>query len=464
MPKKDLYKLADGRELRCGETVRLLPEKREACLGTLEGRPAFIKIFLDANRGKIHWHRELDGVRALQQRGILTAELLYAGMVGNNNLPLIVFVQLSDPVTLQEALDGADHAASQQLLEEMTTILAGHHMAGVCQTDLHLNNFVISEDKIYTLDGAGIIVTEGEFSLQQGLDNLALFLAQLAPRWVASAPKLYRHYLAQRGQEQGPGSDYLARQIELLRRRRWDKYKGKLFRDCTSFRYRKSSDRLEIVATRHLSPELDSLLSDPDGSLVDGGQVLKKGNTCTVWTTDVAVLRLVVKRYNVKGLWHGIKLGVWPSRAFRSWKSAHRLLFHGISTPAPVAVLKRGRQGLRPVTYFFMEYIDGVGAHSWFLDAAVTTEEKSAVAAKIASLFRQLMEQRISHGDMKASNIMVVGNEVMLIDLDSMHRHVTTVGLRRAWRSDLRRFMANWDETPELAELFRQALHKEQID
>jgi tRNA A-37 threonylcarbamoyl transferase component Bud32 len=264
--------------------------------------------------------------------------------------------------------------------------------------------------------------------------------------------------------EHGPGSDYLVRQIERLRRRRWDKYKQKLFRDCTSFRYRKSPDRLEIVATKYASNELDLLLSNPDSSLLDDGQVLKKGNTCTVWVADVGVLRLVIKRYNVKGFWHGVKLGLWPSRAFRSWKSAHRLLFHGISTPAPVAVLKTGQQGLRPVTYFFMEYVAGVGAHSWFLDAAVTIGEKRAVAAKIASMFRQLMEQRISHGDMKASNIMVVDGEVMLIDLDSMRRHITTVGLRRAWRRDLRRFMANWDDTPELAELFRQALQQERID
>ncbi len=464
MPKEDNYKLADGRELCCTATVRSLPGKREACLGTLDGRAVFIKFFLDANRGNIHWQRELDGVRALQQRGILTAELLYAGVVGDDDLPLIVLVQLPEPVTLREAWDEADTTASHRLLEDMTTILAGHHMAGVCQTDLHLNNFVISEGKIYSLDGAGVIVIDGEFGLQAGLDNLALFMSQLTPRWAAFAPALYNHYLAQRGLEDGPGSGYLLQQIERLREWRWNRFKGKLFRDCTSFRCRKLPNRLEIVSRKYVGPELDALLSDPGSSLVDERKVLKKGNTCTVWTADVGVLRLVIKRYNVKGFWHGIKLGLWPSRAFRSWRSAHRLLFHGISTPAPVAVLRTGRRWSHLATYLFMEYVDGVGAHRWFLDAAVTIEEKRDIAVKIASLFRRLMEQGISHGDMKASNIMVVAGEVMLIDLDSMCRHVTDIGLRRAWRSDLRRFMANWSDAPELTELFRWALHQEQID
>ncbi len=465
MPKKqDIYQLDDGRKLRCNATVRLLPDKREARLGMLGRRPVFIKIFLDAKRGKIHWQRELDGVTALQQRGILTAELLYAGVVGDDGLPLIVLARLPEPVTLREAWDEADSATSQQLLEEMVTVLAKHHMAGVCQTDLHLNNFVISEGQIYSLDGAGVIVTEGEFGLQAGLDNLALFLAQLAPRWAAYAPELYSHYLAQRGREHGPGSGYLSRQIERLREWRWNKFKGKLFRDCTSFRYRESPGRVEIVAREHAGPELDALLSDPDASFPGREKALKNGVTCTVWGAKVGALPLVIKRYNTPEWYKGLVQQFVRGRAMVSWENAHMLGFYGVSTPRPLAVMKQKSGLWKTSSYFLTKEMDGICIYYWLLDEVRTDAEIKGMAKKVVELLMQLRTHRISHGDMKVANWFVVDNEVVLIDLDTMKKYRSTLLFRRAWRSDLRRFMKNWRELPELFFLFRDELKAQGLE
>ena len=95
--------LEDGRILSCIETVRSLPHKRQVFLGDLDGRPVFAKLYLDPGRRQRHWQRELDGINAFQQRGILTAELLYAGAVGEERFPLIVLARLPEPVTLKAA-------------------------------------------------------------------------------------------------------------------------------------------------------------------------------------------------------------------------------------------------------------------------------------------------------------------------------------------------------------------------
>ncbi len=88
------------------------------------------------------------------------------------------------------------------------------------------------------------------------------------------------------------------------------------------------------------SPGLRALLADPDASFPGRERALKNGNTCTVWATDVADQRLVVKRYNVKNFWHGLKLTTRAGRAFLSWDNARKLLAHGIATPRPVAVVR----------------------------------------------------------------------------------------------------------------------------
>jgi tRNA A-37 threonylcarbamoyl transferase component Bud32 len=199
-------------------------------------------------------------------------------------------------------------------------------------------------------------------------------------------------------------------------------------------------------------------LADPDATFPGRDQALKNGNTCTVWAAMAGAQPLVIKRYNVKNLWHGIKLSTRRGRAFISWENAHRLLFYGIATPCPVALLKERRGALQPVAYFIMEQVEGVAAHEWFPDPKVPWEQKQRMAERIARLFGQLKEQRISHGDMKASNILLVADEPMLIDLDAMRQHSWGSEFRKARARDMRRFMRNWEGMPELKELFSQVL------
>ncbi len=464
MSRERVYQLADGQELHCGETVRLLPEKREACLGTLDGSPVFAKLFLDSRRGKIHWQRELDGIKALQQRGILTAELLYAGVVGDDDLPLIVLAQLPGPVTMRTAWDEADPGGVQQLLEDMVTVLAKHHLAGVCQTDLHLDNFVISEGQIYSLDGAGVTVVEGELGLQQGLDNLALFMAQLAPRWATYAPTIYEFYLAARGVEQGPGSEYLSQQIERLREWRWNRFKGKLFRDCTAFRFSKSSDRVEIVVRQYATPEFDALLRDPDATYPGREGALKNGITCTVWSAKVDSLPVVIKRYNAQGVFKGLIRRFVRGRAMLSWENAHMLGFYGVSTPRPLAVLQRRVGCWNTTSYFMTREMDGICIYYWLLDDVRSSAEIRQMVRQVVELLVQLHKHKISHGDMKVANWFVEHGEVVLIDLDTMHRHRCDILFRRAWRSDVRRFMQNWEKLPELQALFRDEFDAQGLD
>lgn len=458
MAESNHYQLADGRELCCEETVRLLPGKRRVCVGTLDGRAVFAKLYLDTKRGRVHWQRELKGVRAFQQAGIQTAELLYAGELAESGWPVIVLARIPEPLSLKRAWEQADDDGREPLLRRMVSLLAQHHQAGLLQTDMHLDNFVLSQGDIYSLDGAGVMVIGNALGPDGSLENLSLLLAQLDPEWDSRAPELYLRYLAGRGWKKGPGPEDLKRRVRRQRKVRWREYQGKLFRECTDFICRKRPGRMEVVVRDLLSSDLEALLADPDVSFPGRDQALKNGNTCTVWAAEAGGQPLVIKRYNVKSIWHGAKLSTRRGRAFVSWENAHRLRFYGIATPRPIALLKEPRGTLRPVAYFIMEWVDGVGAHKWFPDPNVPWEQKQDMAERIAKLFGQLKEQRISHGDMKASNILLVAGEPLLIDLDAMRQHSWGSEFRKAWAKDMHRFMRNWEDVPELEELFSQTL------
>ncbi len=446
--------LEDGRQLLCRQLVRLLPGRREVWQGELEGEPVFIKRYLSAKRAQRHWQRELEGVRVFQQHGILTPALRYAGHEQRGGRPLIVSAQIDDAVTLRAAWDAAGAHHRRQLLWDMVALLARHHRAGIYQSDLHLGNFVLSGERIFSLDGDGVRALPAGNGRSVSLDNLALFIAQLPPEWEAQIPALLAHYRAVRGWEQPADGDELRRRVGRARERRWRSWRGKLFRECSAFVCRKRAGRFEVIVRDAFGAALKALLADLDGSFPGREQALKNGNTCTVWATVVAGRRLVVKRYNVKGLLHGLKLSARPGRAMISWENAHRLRFYGIATPSPVAVVRIRRGPLQPVAYFLAEAVDGVDALSWFRDPAIPLPAKRRMAERIDALFLQLKAQRISHGDLKATNILIADGRPLLIDLDAMQQHADEIAFEKAWRRDLRRFLRNWRDDPEIAQLF----------
>jgi tRNA A-37 threonylcarbamoyl transferase component Bud32 len=238
-------------------------------------------------------------------------------------------------------------------------------------------------------------------------------------------------------------------------------YCAALFRDSEKILSRRDGGRWELVFREDDNTQLRALLADPDASFPGREQALKNGNTCTVWAAEVDGLSLVIKRYNVKSFWHGLKLSTRRGRALHSWENAFLLREHGIPTPRPVAVVKFTDTPLRPRAYLLTERVDGVGAHSWFRDENRTEEQKRQMVQKVAGLFRQLRQQRISHGDLKAANIMIVDGSPMLLDLDAMCWHENERRFDRSWQQDLHRFLANWEDLPELGKLFKEMIGEE---
>jgi tRNA A-37 threonylcarbamoyl transferase component Bud32 len=470
-----ILSLPGGGRLRCGATLRLLPGKRRSCVADLDGRPVFAKLYLDPRRGTIHLQRELAGVTALQRAGIPTAGVLWQGR-SLEGIPLLVSELLPDGRSLGQVwaaagceptdpvADGATgevtgdrYTECRRLLREAVTLLARHHGAGLMQQDLHPGNLLFSGGHIYTLDGAGVRAFGGPLGRRASLENLALLLAQFAPLWEGLATELLGVYAAARGWSEAPATAAFLGRLEAARQRRWRAFRRKLFRDCTAFVRREEGGHLEVLVRDDDTPELRALLANPDASRpVAAADWLKDGRSSAVWRAQAGGRRLVVKRYNPKGLGHGLKQRLGRGRARRSWENAHRLRFLAIPTPRPVALVRQRLGPLRELSWFIAEEVAGREARDWFLDPRVPLTAKRAMAPRVVALLRTLRRANLGHGDLKASNLLLGPAGPCLTDLDAL-RQYPRWRMERVWAKDWRRFLENWQGSSELVQLFRDA-------
>lgn len=440
--------LADGGEVVVSRLLRVLPGKRVVGEGRWQGLRVLIKLFVGGASAR-HWQQEKSGVEALLSAGMLTPELLLAtSLPAGGHVLLTRYLDAAQ--SLAEAwLSVADlmagNGAALDVLRPAFRMLGAMHAAGLVQQDLHLGNFLRCAGEVFVIDGDAVrAISPGKpLDEHQSTRNLAILLAQLPIAWDGAREardELLDAYHA-------GGGFLLADRVrlgeEVARVRAWrlDDFLGKTLRDCTLFAVRRSALRFIAVA-RGEADRLAPLLESPDQAVVDG-TLLKDGRTCTVAQVELAGRTLVIKRYNLKNLLHLLERCWRPSRAWYSWREGHRLRFLGISTPAPLALFEERVGPLRRRAFLVNEYCPGRS----LLDLlSPDREPDDDVARAIVSLFSSLHALRISHGDLKATNLLFHDGKVVVIDLDAVQQHRSEKTYARAWRRDRERLLRNWPE------------------
>jgi tRNA A-37 threonylcarbamoyl transferase component Bud32 len=432
--------LDDG-PLECLEVLRVLPGRRIVMRARVGSRQCALKLFV-GDRAARYARRERAGLELLAASGVDTP-----GLIADLHLPggegiLVDWLAGSRPVDEQDTLGLADVAAA----------LARLHANGTIQRDAHLNNYLRGEGgMLYAIDGDGVR-RPARLRRRQEIANLALLLAQLPPPDATRLPVVAEAYWRARWGS-GPRPDELAalqRRVHAQRTGRMRRYLRKTLRDCSEFHGERKKGRFVVCARDAWTAQMAEFVDRPEDHLA-AGTVLKAGNSATVMRLRIGETAYVVKRYNVKGFFHGLRRALRPTPRYRvAWLSGHRLLRLGIATPRPVALLE-ARQGLATVAYLVME---DLGAARDLAQAVVEEGCTAAVGRAVAGLFRGLRDAGLVHGDTKASNFLVRDASVYLIDLDAMRPGSQT-------RSrDVARFLANWAEAPEVRESFRGALQE----
>lgn len=186
------------------------------------------------------------------------------------------------------------------------------------------------------------------------------------------------------------------------------------------------------------------------GALMDAGKILKNGNTSYVSRLTWNGRNIVIKRYNHRGFIHSLRHTIKRSRARRGWLHAHRLGMLGIATPGPLAYIEEHKALLVWNSYLVTEYVAGQNLYDFLRDSNITEQQRSQATGRIKQLLDKLGRYRISHGDLKHSNILITDTGPVLTDLDGMktHKWNWTSKVRRA--KDLKRFLRKTTVSPTL--------------
>lgn len=432
--------LGDSRELTMTHLLRVLPGRRVVGDSLLDGRRVLAKLFIDKDSAR-RAERERQGIAALAAAGIPTPALLSTtALPGGGHLLTTEF--LDGATTLLEhwrplADCPPGDATAVTLLAPAFRLLGQLHRGGLAHDDLHFGNFLLHDGHLYLIDGDAVTAAAAPLAAKPAARDLAMLIAQLPRTWDGALSPLLDAY--RDGGAPALDDALLARALCHERAWRLRDYLDKSGRDCTLFRVRRSLHRFEAVV-RSEADALAPLLADPD-RWIDSGHALKRGNTCTVARVELGGRQLVVKRYNLKHLGHAISRAWRPTRAWHSWREGHRLSLFGIPTPRPLALIEERWGPLRARAWLVTEYC---GGPDMLTHLRADEEPAPAEAASLETLFHTLYRERISHGDLKATNLLWDGNKSLLIDLDATRQHATIGGFHRAWRRDRARFLRNW--------------------
>lgn len=425
--------LADGRWLQIETLLRVLPGKRITGVATFAGQRAVAKLFIASSGSERHWQRECQGVERLRQQDLPTPQPLAAGALkSGGHYVLTAFIEAA------HSLADVPAATVKTALPRLFTLLGRMHASALTHEDAHLGNFLLCNDTLFVLDGDAMRGNQPASALQE---NLALLLSQLPPDVLAEQREPLIVAYRSGNPTLALDQEQLDRQIGAITRKRLRDYLDKCLRDCTLFKVERTVDRFTAVL-RSESDWLAPVIADPDRWMNDG-QPLKQGRTATLARVECGDKRLVIKRYNIKSTGHALSRALRPSRAWHSWVEGNRLRFLGIATPRPLALIEQRFGPLRGKAWLITDFSEGENLASRYPETGTLVPPETELAV-LGKLFRQLLAARISHGDLKATNLLWDGGRISLIDLDAMRQHGSNVTFRRAWRKDCERFLSNW--------------------
>jgi len=407
----------------CTGLFRAQPGRRLVLRAELDGREVVLKAFF-GRRGSRDFERERVGLATLAATAVATPRVLGTGRGGGARLLAVEYL--------------ADAAAPSAVdAEALVEALAHLHAAGVRQRDLHVDNFLVRGERVVAIDGGG--VRRGRaVSAGQGWADVARLLAHFPDPGTSALKRQARRYAETRGGGVSLDEECLAVLVDRARRRRVAKWIEKTVRDCSAFAVSRDADRFVAVGRDDGDPALHAVLADPERAMAAGTPV-KRGNTATV----VRYGDLVIKRYNVKNRLHGWRQKLRASRARRAWKAGHGLCFAGIPTARPRALveMRRPRVGAA-ASYLVLDHVEGTP----LADAVARRGFDTDLQVGIAALLRAFRAVHLNHGDMKASNFVVKGSEVYVLDLDAARFESGARRFARFHARDRDRFLANWDD------------------
>ncbi|MED5510012.1 MAG: lipopolysaccharide kinase InaA family protein [Pseudomonadota bacterium] len=431
----------DGERYHCEQILRWLPGRRLVIKALHRGEPLLLKLFAPNKKGWRELSREQHGYKVCKAAGVAvpTEKLIsddFAGCLA------VAYEFIADACPFELVSNN-----QAQMVPALLQLMVRCHQAGIYQHDIHTDNILMTPHGLLLIDLASVRGLAGQsLSTRKSLSNLTRLVAQFVPDQQQLILKKLNLYYQARGWTYGQAE---RENFKTLLNKAWQKrketYLSKCFRACTMTAYFKDK-HLEYALKRSFFKQIGKQAIRELDVLVERGKRLKDGNSATVVMTEMAGRKVVIKRYNIKSYWHFLKRCWRPSRAANAWRQGNLLHLLGIATPEVLGFVERRLGPLRKQAYLITDYVEGATELSALYHHVPPTDHQ---LRQLRHLFRLMREYRLTHGDMKASNLLLTKQgKINLIDLDAMAEHRHQWSFRRALVRDQKRFLKNWDKTP----------------
>jgi len=451
------------------QPLRIVPNKRLVVWGYWQSQSVVAKLFF-TKKAKRYAQQEIRGIKALQASHIRTPKLYYHGLTNDDSIYILLFEAIQQAQDIYSLiLSEGETTVSREVQSSVIACLAAQHQAGLMQSDLHPQNFLWTNHTLFTIDGSSIQSVTNPLEMSSSLRNLALLFAQFPPSFDAKTIALLHDYASYRSIPLTVKHlETFKSHLNIQRKQRIQFCLKKIMRNCTDFSLSKTFTKRFVCRRNNLTPAMNTLLMNIDAAFTDTTPI-KAGRSSTVILHTLEDKTVVIKRYNIKSFFHYLKRCLQPTRAACAWQNAHRLQLLNVSTPQPIAFVERRLGPLRSTSYFISEFIPGESLiHLAQQHIKMKHDNKSVlphslkpVLNAVQSMLQQLWQQGISHGDLKASNIIINNNKPYLIDLDALRTHRSARTFTHHLQKDYQRFLANWKTFPHLNHLFKDMLIKQ---
>ena len=406
-------------DIKINEVIRELPGKRRVVSGTLKKQNYIIKYF---NVKKLYL-RELKGSLLLINSHLPSPKIMTFGKL--NNEFYIVFEKIKHAMSVDDFLNSSCTLDEKRNVVKKILYLNNK----MCEKDLlqidnYFKNYLYSLGKIYLIDG-GLVKKIKFLKRIRKFLNFSLISSKIKPEFFPNPNKTYKKNFMQ---------FFYKSFISFFIHKEISNFQKKTLRNSTQFEKR-SGWNYSIFKQRNFNfnfNELDNFLAN--------AEIVKNGNTCTVFRID----DLIIKRYNVKSIWHFIKMQFIKSRGKNSWQVSNTFQLLNLPCPKPFFYFEKRFFFLRLASYFAMERIDGVNIVS-YQESVQDKHQIEHLKKNIFKLFNKLNHYKFIHGDFKKTNIYVDDKKkLIMIDFDKSFFSMSQSIYNYKQKKQVARFLSNW--------------------
>ncbi|MHC4854911.1 MAG: lipopolysaccharide kinase InaA family protein [Planctomycetota bacterium] len=395
-----------------------------------------VKHLIRPSRAK----RAFDAAMILEKHGLHTPEIVAFLQKKNGILcteDILVTKEMKNATALQFLLTGELSLSKndkRQMITELGKAVGHMHAAGICHGDMRGGNVFAAKEP----DSWRFMFIDNERTIKYPIlpfwrrrKNLVQLNIHRDNVSAADRMRFLRAYRQAAGISK-KRSKRLARIVSKMTSKRLQRraktrtgLSGGAENTHWNFQMARFGNRSGIFLTQFAKADIAADLLKQIEHLMETGHVLKNDVSTRVVRCDYNGWDIVIKRYNHQGLWHSLRHTVKGSRARKCWRFGHILTAAGIACAAPLGVIEERSAGIVRQSYIINAFVEGPLLYVPMNDPNCSPPHRQAIVAKAQRVLEQLGENRLTHSDMKASNLIIAEGEPVLIDLDSMRQHRT---------------------------------------